>query len=287
MPQLDGSPDSTTAVNPQTPEVQPVTPAQPQLTPQDQARQDLYSQYASLYGQQPQPPQAPPAPAPAPATPEPTPPADYQALINDQANQLAAMRAELEALKPKPTTPPPAAKDEMEQWVELLANGKYAEAKEYLLKVMAPVLQQQIQPQLVQQSVEAANAEQEINRFISTFETENADLLHVKDYVALGAERRLKIAQDEGKIKSTADFVREYKAAVTNEANELRQKFQIARSAGREEALTTRREVLSATTLEPNGIRPPNVTAQPVTNDPMSYIQQRRDQLAKVQGLRN
>lgn len=284
MPQLDGSPDSTPVAQPQPVEVQPT---QPTPSAQDQARQDIYNQYASLYGQQPQPPQAPPAPAPAPATPEPVPPTDYQALIDAQKAELNAIKAELEALKPKPPAPAAPAKDEMEQWVELLANGKYAEAKQFLLQVMAPVLQQQIQPQLVQQSVEAANAEQEINRFISTFETENADLLHVKDYVALGAERRLKIAQDEGKIKSTADFVREYKAAVTNEANELRQKFQIARSAGREEALTTRREVLSATTLEPNGVRPPNVNAQPVTNDPMSYIQQRREQLAKVQGLRN
>jgi hypothetical protein len=166
-----------------------------------------------------------------------------------------------------------------------MAEGKYVEAQDFLVRVMTPAIQKQIQPSIVQQSVEATNAEQEINKFIATFESENADLLPMREYVAMGAERLLKVAEGEGKIKSPADFTREYRKAVTDSANELRQKFQIARGAGKQEALTTQREVLSAATMEPSGIRPPQQQTQaPLTAS--DYIAQRRDRMSGISGLR-
>lgn len=261
----------------------------PVVTPQQEARANVYKQYESLYNIPQSEDTQPPVEDTKPV--EVTDPnADLKAQIAAQEKIIADMRKQMEGFVTKPTPEPAPVvpeKHKMEQWVNILAAGNYDQAEEFFLEHFAPKLQKQIQPQLVQQSVEATNAEQKINEFITTFERDNADLLPVREYVAMGAERRLKIAQDEGKIKSPADFVREYQIAVTSEANDLRERFRLARSAGAQEALTTRREVLSATTLEPTGIQQPPPARQPEADmSPMSYLEQRRESMARNQGLR-
>lgn len=277
----------------QTPE-QPTTPvvteSTPSGTPQEQVRAQVYNDYSKLY-QTPAPAETEPV-VPQPETPA-APAFDAQAVFQQQQEIINELRSQVEALKPKPveqpTQPQAASKAAMEEWVNLLAAGDFDKAEEFLIEKLGPKLQQRMQPQIVQQSVEATNAEREITQFVSSFESENADLMPMKDYVVLGAERRLNQAQNEGKIKSTADFVREYKLAVTEEANTLRKQFQLTRAAGKQEALTTHREVLSATTLEPNSI--PQQQGQPkgpvTPSNPLDYIAQRRERMAGFQGLRS
>lgn len=267
-----------------------VTESTPQGTPQEQARAQVYNDYSKLY-------QSPVPTEPEPVAAQPETPAvpqfDAQALYQQQQEIINELRSQVEALKPKPVEPTPqpqvASKAAMEEWVNLLAAGDFDKAEEFLIEKLGPKLQQRMQPQIVQQSVEATNAEREITQFVSSFESENSDLMPMKDYVVLGAERRLTQAQNEGKIKSTADFVREYKLAVTEEANTLRKQFQLTRAAGKQEALTTHREVLSATTLEPNSV--PQQQGQPKgavqPSNPLDYIAQRRERMAGYQGMRS
>lgn len=279
--------------DPQTPEQQTaaaVVESTPTGTPQDQDRAAIY---AKLY----ETPQA--AVQETPAEPETqaaeTPAPDYntlfaqqQAIIENLQNQINQIQSKPAAtVTPEPVNPT-ASKAVMEEWMGFMASGDYVAAEEFLLDKLGPKLQQRMQPQIVQQSVEATNAERDITNFVSSFEEANADLMPFKDYVVLGAERRLNIAQNEGKIKSSADFVREYKLAVTEEANTLRKQFQLSRAAGKEEALTTRREVLSATTMEPTGIQQPQTSSRPANVMPSTtdYIAQRRERVAGYQGLR-
>lgn len=281
----------------QTPEQQ-TAPAVVESTPTGtQQEQDRAAIYSKLY--------ATPEPAVQEAVTEPEVPVaetpstpvvetpDYNTLFANQQAIIENLQAQITQLQPKPTpapaVDPTASKAVMEEWVGFMAAGDYVKAEEFLLEKLGPKLQQRMQPQIVQQSVEATNAERDITNFVSSFEETNADLMPFKDYVVLGAERRLNIAQNEGKIKSTADFVREYKLAVTEEANTLRKQFQLSRAAGKQEALTTHREVLSATTLEPNGItqQPAQPKSGAVASSPLDYIAQRRERMAGYQGMRS
>jgi len=259
----------------------------PTGTPQEQERAAIY---AKLY-EAPQPvAEAAPEPAPTPVE-QPVATPDYNSILAQQQQVIEQLQSQINSLQPKPVTPTPeptSSKANMEEWMNIMAAGDYEKAEEFLLEKLGPKLQQRMQPQIVQQSVEATNAERDITSFVSSFEEANADLMLFKDYVVLGAERRLTIAQNEGKIKSTADFVREYKQAVTEEANTLRKQFQLSRAAGKQEALTTHREVLSATTMEPTGIQQPQTTQKPGSVMPSAtdYIAQRRERMAGFQGLR-
>lgn len=277
----------------QTPEQQSapaVVESTPTGTPQEQERAAVYNNYAKLY-EAPQPvAEATPEPAPTPVEPAVAAP-DYNSILANQQQIIENLQAQITSLQPKPvvdTPDPTASKANMEEWMNIMAAGDYEKAEEFLLEKLGPKLQQRMQPQIVQQSVEATNAERDITSFVSSFEEANSDLMPFKDYVVLGAERRLTIAQNEGKIKSTADFVREYKQAVTDEANTLRKQFQLSRAAGKQEALVTHREVLSATTMEPTGIQQPQTTQKPGSVMPSTtdYISQRRERMAGFQGLR-
>lgn len=275
------SPEPQAAVEPV---VQTPAAAEPVLTPQQTDRQAAINNYSQLY-QTPAPPVTP-APEQIPVTPEPVSP-EPSVDISALQSTIAQLQAEIESLKPKPPTPDPSTapkKAAMENWVELMAQGKYDEADDFLFKHYAPKLQAQIAPQLVQQAAEQSKAEQAITTFISEFERTNSDLLPMRDYVVAGAERRLQIAQNENKIKTTADFVREYQKAVTDEANELRTKLQVTRGAGKDEAMTARRQVLNATTLEPSSIQLPQ-GQKPAPQTASEYIDARANRLRQLQGL--
>ena len=275
---------NVTAPEPQVAAVPPIEPSVQTPPVEPSPRQQIYNNYAALYNQ-------PASPAPAePVAPVVEPPAPVaQPSFDATALQetISRLQAEVESLKPKPVAPTvePPAKAVMEQWVEMLAQGKYNEAEELLFKHFTPRIQAQIQPQLVQQATEASNAERQIQSFINKFEKDNADILSMKDYVVVGAERRLQIAQNEGKIKSTADFVREYQKAVTDEATELRTKLQITRGAGKDEAMTTRRQVLNATTMEPSAIQMPQSNQPPAPQSSSDYIAARMAKSRQLQGI--
>jgi hypothetical protein len=278
------APEPQTAIT-QTPEVTlPTVVVEPTILSQ---RQQAYSNYDALYAQPVAPASVVPiaepgAPVPVVETPVP----QFTDTLALQAT-IAQLQAEVAALKPKPVALPvvEVAKAPMESWVELMAQSKYTEAEELLFRHFAPRIQAYIQPQLVQQAAASANAEREIQSFITDFERSNTDLLSMRDYVIAGSERRLLAAQNEGKIKSPADFVTEYKAAVTTEANELRVKLQLARGAGRDEALVTRREVLSATTLEPTAIQMPQNNTKPAPMSNVDYIAMRQNRTRILNGM--
>lgn len=283
--------------DPQTPE-QPstVVVSAPTGTAQEQARQEVYNQYTQLYTQQAS---EPVVEAPAEvvepavvAAPEPTMAqmfAQQQAMIESLKTKLDSFTAPPAALTTAPVTPVgpvTPAKANMEQWVNFMSAGEYDKAEEFLLEIVAPKLQARMQPQIVQQSVEAGNAEREITNFITQFKVDNADIGHMERYISNAVESRLQTSYSEGKITKPADLVREYKAAVTDETKQLRDTLQLSRAAGREDVRTTRREVLSATTMEPTGVQQPAEARPAGPATASDYISQRRERMATYQGLR-
>lgn len=292
---LNGQPESA-PINPGTdPQQTQATPPQaaPPVSPQDAARQDVYAQYASLYNPQvpsdPPPSQAPEAPQ-QPSVSASQPQEDPRiAELLSAVEELRQRNAQLESkVNPPPPAPPVEEVHPLQKWVQLMSENKLDEAEKFFIEAYGPKIAAKVQPQLIQSSVEANRAEVEIEKFVTNFEAANQDLLPLRDYVVLGAERRLQMAQNEGKIKTPADFVNEYRKAVTDEANALREKFQLARSAGKEEALTTQRTVLSATTLPPSAMnqnpQPGNTPPQTATS-PSDYITMRKNFLTSKMGL--
>jgi len=282
---------------PESPTPQPVVESTPPSTPQQQARTDVYNQYASLYQQPPvvvEPVVETPvvvAPEPVVTAPEPVVNPDIQAL-QQSVRELQEANARLLQQIPQPapvvSTSTAPAIHPMQQWVELMAANKLDEAEEFFLQAYGPKFAAKLQPQFVEQSVAANRAEVEIERFVTQFEANNADLLPLRDYVALGAERRLQAAQNEKKITDPASFVREYQKAVTEEANALREKFQLARGAGKQEALTTKSTVLSATTLTPDSMsngQQPGANNAPAASTPLDYLTMRKNSMLRAQGF--
>lgn len=301
---VETAPQSTQPVGESTPQTS--QPSQPVYqTPQQASRDEVYNRYNALYEtpvQQTQPtapvetlPSTPQAPV---ETPPPTAPSnpDIEFLRNavtELQRQNAALLSQINPQTP-PATPQPEvvstssaqSSHALQQWFELMAANKLEEAENFFLETYGPKLAARLQPQLVQQSVEANRAEVQIERFVTEFEAANQDLMPLRDYVALGAERRLQIAKNENKITDPASFVREYQKAVTDEANALREKFQLARGAGKQEALTTRTTVLSATALPPSPIS--SGQQQPsgavVEESPLDYLAMRQKRMLATQG---
>lgn len=243
-------------------------------TPLDE-RAAVYQRYNELYGSPTATPAAPkPAePAPTPTEPAPTPAPVVPAPVIPPASDPAALAARMERLieervqaaiasfQPQPTSTAPPAPVEPEDWVALLASGQRDRAEAILgEKLTAPAVERAIT-----QALELSRVEREIETYLTEFRGSNTHLLPLEDLIATKVQRSLAADQASGLVKSPADFVGRYKAAVTKAANEARTIYQQIRAAAKEEANVVKREVISSSTLPPTAIETSRGVTAPET----------------------
>lgn len=262
-------------------QVAPVDPGlQPSATPvADPVREALVKKYEAQFG-------APPAGTPVePVAVEPVVVAEPATSVVDP---LAALTAEIAALKaqltPKPVEPVATPVTE-EDWLKLLADGKKSEGELALARVLGP----QIQQQAVQQALQLMQAEREVTDFSTKVKAANPDILPMEAYVAQAAQARIEAAKASGLIKSPADYVTVYKQAVTAEIENARKLVQTLRGAGKQEAITRNAEVVSSQTVKPNAVNlerdAPAKPGEPPVEDAAAYLAKRNALHARNSGL--
>ena len=254
-------------------EQQQVTPpAQADLTPQQQTREQVYER---LYGQE-------QAVSTATAPPVVAQLADSTALISQLQQQIADLQAAV-AAKAVPAAP---AAEPQKDWFDLLQAGKRTEAEAALQAKVAKEAANTIQQQAVAQALEVSRVEREIEAYNGVVRAENPDLLDVEDFVALKAQQLFMDGYQKAPPKDGKTYTDLYRKSVADAVTQVRTVLQRTRAAAKNEALTTSREVLAASTMAPNdfsvreGQRQAPGQGQPAEPDlsPKSYIEQRKAQ---------
>jgi hypothetical protein len=267
----------------------PASPAAPAVPLS--AREAIYAQYYNNGEPAPPAESTPTQPdgaaltAPAAPPPAPGPDADLANLVTSLKTELAQLREQM-AKPPAQPEAPPAPEPELPSWLALLKEGKVDEAEAALAERVARTLVPQAIEQSVAQSRERARAEAEMESFVGTLRTENPDLIPMEKMIAYEAQEALTAAQAAGKIKSTGDLVAAYKTAVSESVDRARKLVQTIRGAGKQEALTTRKEVVAASTLPPQAVSNPQTPqAEPAAETAEDYFARRRAAQAARQGL--
>lgn len=272
------------ATSPVTPESTAVTTQAPAadnaqtLTPQQESREAVYARlYGNQEGQQlQQVPQGTQAPQEV----------DYKALVAHQAEQIAALLA---ATKPAEPPQPAAPK---EDWFSLLQQGKRTEAEEAFKSLIAQGAEAKIIEKTMQQALEVTRMERAIEDYNNYVRANNSDMLDVEDLVSLKAEREFAAIQASGKIKTSTDYVNAYKDSVNKAIDSMRTVLRRTRAAAKNEAMTTRRDVLASTVMNPNDIQrreDQGQAANQPANEPdisgESYLEMRRQNSRKLAGM--
>lgn len=284
-------PETNSAVPAQPAPTPTPTPEAVEQTPQQAARADVYQR---IYGQTvatPTPPvvETPPEPpTQAVDTPPPTPP---PAITPEVLKALQEMTEELKGLKSAaapapPPTPTPAP--EREDWIELLRAGDFDKAKQVLYSEFAATVGPQLKEQATLESLERYRVEREIDSFLSDLRSKNDDVMPLEDMITTRAQARIIEAQKSGRIKTSQDFVNEYKTSVSAEVEAARKLIQQIRAAGVNSALTSQREVLSSTPVPPSAMETPKsapAVKAPEVMTPEQYIKARLERNYANRGL--
>ncbi len=239
--------------------------------------------YQKLYGApaEPQPTvvETPAPAAPAVAEPVVAQPTDMQAMLTE----LRALREQVAANTPKPA--PVAATPAEESWLKLLADGKVPEGE----VALARRLEAEISDRIQARTIERMATERQILSINEAARAANAEILNptMERYISYGVQSRLQSAVAEGKIQTPADYVTVYKSAVDAEIEIARQQALTFRGAGKQDAATRQREVVSANPLQPNSItqnREP-APAQAAPETASDYFAKRKLAEARGRGL--
>lgn len=216
-------------------------PPAPEPTQQQASREQVY---ARLYGEQATPAAQPPAPQ------EP----DYKAMftqLSQQVNELTQRLAAPPATSTSGAVPTEPAKPEGDWWT-LLQEGRRTEAEQALINRTAQGAGDKIIQEVLQRAASINRIEREVENFNNQVKSSNPDLLDVEDLISLKAEKLFYAEQPN--IKSEKDYLDVYKRVVNSAVDDIRQRLQRTRAAAKNEAMTTRREILSSTTMNPNDI---------------------------------
>lgn len=279
---------------PPAPVAAPETPAVPTPgTDQDAARRALYEKhYGTPSGDTTAPPVTSPAPAAQADTTQDTtatagvPPEYFTSALDAIRQEFAALRQQM---TPAPVAAPTTPAEAEPGWVSLLREGKIAEAEQALAVAIAAKVQGPTVEQAVARATERMQAESEINSFVKDLRSANPELVDMEKFVAVDAQERLFKLQNEGKIKTTEDAVREYKRAVLDATESARKIVQKLRGSGKTEAMVRSREVLSASTISPQQVdaaRAQQTTdGEPVQETAESYFEKRKAAESARKGL--
>lgn len=277
------------------------TPTEPTPTPATSTREAIYARY---YEPQPSAPVVeptpvavePPAqgvtpsePAAPVVTPEPNPQPDLTAVVSSLMAEITQLRQQLTP-QPQPTQPPAPVESPtpQEDWYELLRTGD----KKGFERALANTLKSDVGPDVVQSSIVQAldvfRAENEITSFVQDLRSKNPDLVPFEKYIGFETQAALAAARDANQINSTKDYITIYKRAVNDAAANARNLIQQLRGAGKQEAMTTKTEVLSASTLAPSAVQPhggATPPAEPQTDSTADYLARRKQMLMHHQRL--
>ena len=218
------------------------------------------------------------------AVPQGVSPETFQEFARAIQQEFAALRTQLQ-----PTPTGTAAAEAEPGWITLLREGKVTEAEAELAKRVAAQVQGPAVEQAVNRAREIARAESNIESFVKDLRLANPEIVDMEPFIAMDAQQRLAVVQQSGSIKSTDDAVREYKKAVIDATESARKIAQKLRGSGKTEAMTRNREVLSASTIQPQGVdtqRTQQTTdSEPVAETVESYFEKRKASEASRKGL--
>jgi hypothetical protein len=150
-----------------------------------------------------------------------------------------------------PTTTPTA-------WVDKIREGDFAGAQKLIEEGvragMASDLES-VRQRAYQDALNATTANWEMEKYRQQVLGSNPDLASFERYIQPLVAEKVEHARAAGKIKTTADFLREYRSALDAEVSDIRKLGLQFRAAGKDEALTRSREVLASTTLSPQQLQ--------------------------------
>lgn len=208
--------------------------------------------YARLYSSNP-PTQEPQATAPVAA------PVQY-ALPPEVAQTLTQLQSELQELRqgrqpsqqtPTPQSPAPA---EDPEWVKKIREGDFKGAEAAMVRSVKSQIASEMEEQAFQKATTATQVQLEIDRHLTRVRMENPDIARFERYLQAPVNARVEAARNAGKIRTTDDFVREYKNAVDEEVKELRNLGLQYRADGKQEATTRIQQVNSSFTPTPQQV---------------------------------
>lgn len=242
-----------------TPEQKPVT-----------AREQLYQKLG--YGEEPE-------KTPEPAKEEPPKPEapDFEALLSRATEPLVAKIAELEQkLAPPPPKPAEPAKKAL---VDYLREGDVEGFEKALIETVESRVSERVTGRAKEESLAEFQVQQTLNTFLNDVRKDNADIMEEEPWITSIAAAKLQAAQSAGKIKDAESYVSAYQSSVKEAIDEVRKRIQRYRANGKDEALTTKREVISSSPLKPNSIAERGEPSQTPTEpdiSPGNYIAQRQ-----------
>lgn len=265
-------------------------------TPQQADRTAIVEKYQQLYA-------APavsdtPAEQPPPAGVEEPSTSDEDQAVEQLTAYLKSLEDEIKSLKnatlAAPATPaaPAAELPVGQRWVELLREGKFEDAYRLIREdaaneAMARFAEERAKliNEAEQRTITRQKVESEVNTFIADLRRENPDVLPLEEHIVARAQARLQQLVDTGKITDASAWLNSYKQIVNDEVKSAKALVQQIRGAGKIDALTTKKEVLSSIPVAPTpAVKEQQTPAAP--EDVSAYLQRRQMQrFSKMTGF--
>jgi hypothetical protein len=211
---------------------------------------------------------------------------DFASIIREA---LAPVIAQISTIEQR-TKPAEAAKETPKTWVDYLKEGDTKGFEAALIETVQSAVSQRVTETAKAESLVEFDTRQDLNAFINDIRSKNPDIIEEEPWITSLATAKLQAAQSAGKVTDHASQIKEYKTAVSEAVEEVRKRIQRYRANGKEEAMTTRREVISSSPLAPNQIAERGQTeTKPAEPDvsPESYIRKRKALLDAGRGLSN
>lgn len=211
---------------------------------------------------------------------------DFAALIREAMAPVLEKVSTLEA-RSKPADAAPVVE---KTWVDYLREGDTENFEKSLVQVIEAAVSQRVTQTAKAESLVEFDTRQALTIFINDIRSKNTDIIEEESWISSLAGTKLQAAQSAGKITDHASYIKEYQTAVTEAVDEIRKRIQRYRATGKEEAMTTRREVLSSSPLTPQQMpergKTDSTPSQPDVS-PESYIAKRQARLNAARGLSN
>ena len=218
---------------------------------------------------------------------------------NELVELIASLKTEINTLKERipqqveqvatPQVPAPSGGEPPSDWLGYLQQGKFDEGKQALQEEIERTVGAKIRQQAVSETLETFRIQQEATKFVEDLRRENPDVLPLEDLVSIRVAQRMEKAKSEGKLRSSQDFLDVYKASAKAEVESARNIVHQLRADGKNEALVTKRTVLSATPLTPNAVNSergnPQATQQTGPETTEDYIQRRMKLAQRMKGM--
>ncbi len=207
----------------------------------------------------------------------------------DLTDTIRSLKEEITALRTQVAQPPTMSTQEKQNFLSLLKDGKVEEAEEYLTSRAVERSNRAIEERvakLQEEITQRTRFETQINDFVSTVKSQNPDLLPFEELITTKASARLDLELKSGRIQNQSQLFKAYQKAVLDEVENTKRLIQTIRGDGKQDALTTRQQVLSSSPARPNpvtsnGDATPKDEKQPMTTADYLAARQKRMQATK------